>query len=267
MKFNGINDDTIRGQRFSQTGAKFAYTDAATITMSGAGSDSKAVVIVKSSTDTLSVVVAADLTCALSTSGAGGLDTGSEASDTGYYVFLITKPFGKLPALLYSLSPTGPTMPSGYTYRSDPIWFISNDGSSNIIPFIDVNGGCFYTDPVTLGTDLFGYSAWTLVDCSPAAPDNSTMFIYGYSTSKSTSTWNKIRLHTNDSDAINANYESFRFKDVIRSANGAPGAPACLDFPLIDASAGLYYQWQIDPGSGGSNPPRFSLYCRGWALS
>ena len=87
MKFNGINDDTIRGQRFSQTGAKFAYTDAATITMSGAGSDSKAVVIVKSSTDTLSVVIAADLTCALSTAGAGGLDTGSEAQDTGYYVF------------------------------------------------------------------------------------------------------------------------------------------------------------------------------------
>ena len=127
--------------------------------------------------------------------------------------------------------------------------------------------GVFYTDPVTLGTSLLGYSAWTLVDCSAAAPDNSTMFMYAYQTSKVTNVWNAIRLHTNDNDAINANYETFRFHDVIRNANGAPGAPACLNFPLVDASAGLYYQWKIDPGSGGSYPPRLNMYCRGWALS
>ncbi len=81
MRFSGVNSGAVRGQKQTQTGCSFAWTDAATITMTSGGIDSKAVVITKSSTQTRAVIVKAALTCALTTSGAGGLDTGSEANN------------------------------------------------------------------------------------------------------------------------------------------------------------------------------------------
>ncbi len=58
-----------------------------------------------------SVSERADITVA----GAGGLDTGAEASNTMYYLFLIDGTSGT--EALLSLSSTSPTMPSGYTYK------------------------------------------------------------------------------------------------------------------------------------------------------
>jgi hypothetical protein len=49
-------------------------------------------------------------------SGAGGLDTGSEAPSTWYYIWAIAKPDGTR-ALILSLSKTTPVLPSGYTYK------------------------------------------------------------------------------------------------------------------------------------------------------
>jgi hypothetical protein len=48
------------------------------------------------------------------TSGAGGLDTGSIANSTWYYVWLIYN--GSTASAVYSLSSTSPTLPSGYTF-------------------------------------------------------------------------------------------------------------------------------------------------------
>ena len=54
------------------------------------------------------------LTPTTGSSGANGLDTGSWAYSTWYYVFVINGTSGT--AGLFSLSATAPTLPSGYTY-------------------------------------------------------------------------------------------------------------------------------------------------------
>lgn len=54
-------------------------------------------------------------TCSITSSGAGGLDTGSPAYSTWYYVYRIAKADGTKNFLL-SLSETSPTLPSGYTF-------------------------------------------------------------------------------------------------------------------------------------------------------
>lgn len=62
---------------------------------------------------TLSAAVDADIT----SSGAGGLDTGTAASNTWFYIWLIYNPTTTTYAAMLSLSSTAPTMPSGYTLK------------------------------------------------------------------------------------------------------------------------------------------------------
>lgn len=67
------------------------------------------------------------------TSGAGGLDAGSTAASTWYYIWAIYN--GTTQSILMSLSTSAPTMPSGYTYKAriGSLWL---DGSKNIRGFI-----------------------------------------------------------------------------------------------------------------------------------
>ena len=61
-------------------------------------------------------------------SGANGLDTGSEAASTWYYIFRISGTSGE--AGLFSESFDNPTLPAGYTkFRRVGCWY--NDASSN----------------------------------------------------------------------------------------------------------------------------------------
>lgn len=65
----------------------------------------------------------------ITASGANGLDTGAEASDTWYHIWAIAKSDGTQASLL-STSATTPTMPSGYTYKGY-LGAERNNGSSN----------------------------------------------------------------------------------------------------------------------------------------
>lgn len=66
----------------------------------------------------------------IASSGANGLDTGAEAGNTWYYLWIIYN--GSTVAGLISTSATAPTMPSGYTYKA-LIGAVRNDGSSNFV--------------------------------------------------------------------------------------------------------------------------------------
>jgi hypothetical protein len=66
-------------------------------------------------------------------SGAGGLDTGSEASSTWYYIYMISDG-DATHELLLSASPTSPTLPGGYPYKR-LIGAVYNDSSSDLYPF------------------------------------------------------------------------------------------------------------------------------------
>lgn len=70
-------------------------------------------------------------------SGLGSLDTGTIAVDTWYHVHLIRKDSDGSINVLLSLSPTAPSMPSGWTARRR-IGAICTDGSAQIVPFVQV---------------------------------------------------------------------------------------------------------------------------------
>lgn len=72
-----------------------------------------------------------NLTCNIAASGVNGLDTGSEAASTFYFLWLIWNPTTSTLASLFSLSAASPTLPSGYSYKV-LVGSVRNDGSSNL---------------------------------------------------------------------------------------------------------------------------------------
>lgn len=107
------------------TGLDLDYATAASITI-GAGA-------ARNSTNAYDLVVAAPLTVSLAVSGAGGLDTGSEAASSWYAVHLIGDSTGVLaPVGLFSLSATAPSLPTGYdVFRR--IGWVRNNVSSDLL--------------------------------------------------------------------------------------------------------------------------------------
>ena len=63
-------------------------------------------------------------------SGNGGLDTGAVAAGTVYHIFVIKNPTTNAVDILFSLSPSAPTMPSGFTLKRR-VMTMFTDGGSN----------------------------------------------------------------------------------------------------------------------------------------
>lgn len=83
------------------------------------------------------------VTADLETSGAGGLDTGSESSATftWYYVWVIHNPTTDTTSGLLSLDPDSPTMPSGYTYKG-LVGAVANLTDNNLMESYQVDDVC-----------------------------------------------------------------------------------------------------------------------------
>ena len=86
------------------------------------------------------IILPSDLTVSLATSGVNGLDTGTEAASTWYYVWLIRKTTDGTVAALLSTSRTAPTLPTGYDQKTRLKIAVRNDASSNILPFLISSG-------------------------------------------------------------------------------------------------------------------------------
>ena len=105
----------------------------------------------RDSTDAVNIINPSPLTVDLSTSGAGGLDTGSEAANTLYTDYIISGSSGV--AGIASTNQTTPTLPAGYqyfrrvgavrNYSNSDILDFSQEGNSNnrrMVYNADVNG-------------------------------------------------------------------------------------------------------------------------------
>ena len=103
-----------------------------------------------SSTGEFNYVESVNKTCSITSSGAGGLDTGSESSATMYYVWVISD--GTNVNTLLSLSDTAPTMPSGYIYKR-LVSEIFNDASGNFIRFYRDNDKVNFEQPQPVYTN------------------------------------------------------------------------------------------------------------------
>lgn len=118
------------------------------------------------------------LSIALTTSGANGLDTGSEASNTWYYVYAIYNPSTATAAGLLSASSTSPTLPSGYTFYRR-IGAVRNNASSNLYRTLQKGSTVVYTigtNPTATLTMISGSSGsistptWTAVSTTSYVP-------------------------------------------------------------------------------------------------
>mgnify|MGYP003661446157 FL=1 len=61
MKFNGVEESSSQGKRLTQTGCSFAYTDAATITMTPDGMDGFASIVTVNQGGKINTVTVGDL--------------------------------------------------------------------------------------------------------------------------------------------------------------------------------------------------------------
>ena len=73
-------------------------------------------------------------TADITVSGAGGLDTPSEAISTWYYIFAICDDDGATVSILLSTSATAPTLPGSYT-QFKMIGWVFNDGAGDFANF------------------------------------------------------------------------------------------------------------------------------------
>jgi len=89
--------------------------------------------VVRNSAGTAAVLSTVSLTVAITTAGANGLDTGAEAANTGYFLWVIWN--GATVAGLLSASSTAPTLPSGYTHKG-LVGSVFNDSGSNFLTMV-----------------------------------------------------------------------------------------------------------------------------------
>lgn len=122
-----------------------------------------------------------DLDIVITTSGVGGLDTGVEAADTWYFIYIIADSAGvNIVQSLMSISSTSPNMPAGYDRRR-LIGAIRNNTSSNFYNFNSITTGRdkFYLwneSAATLQVLSNGQAmAWANVDMSEFVPPISTL--------------------------------------------------------------------------------------------
>ena len=83
------------------------------------------------------LVSSVNLTADITVSGAGGLDTGSEAGNTWYHIYAISTTAGVVNCV-FSVSNSAPTLPSGYTFYGY-LGAIRNNASSNFLNFQQLN--------------------------------------------------------------------------------------------------------------------------------
>lgn len=170
-------------------GWRFDWTSVSTITAVPTGIYSRGYVPLFTDAEADGLFVEwsdANLTMALSTTGAGGLhDDHSEAANTGYDVYFA---WGKTAALKLFSVPTGTAVNATkisnltggtFTHWSRVTWFVRNDGSSNIKRFQSIvdSRSWQYTDidfvndkVLALGTS----SAVTALSATGWAPTNDT---------------------------------------------------------------------------------------------
>jgi len=158
-----------------------------------------------------------DITMAITASGENGLDDGSEAANTWYYIWLIRK-VDRTVAGLFSASSTAPVMPSGYTEKAI-IGAVRNDASSNFLRFWQFNRRIMYRDA---GLVYSGNppSSFTAVDPSSFVPvaiapkafltfyghENTTEYVYVAPGTQSASTGGILALAVEDESEMSTTH-------------------------------------------------------------
>ena len=116
-------------------------------------------------------------TADIATSGAGGLDTGSEAADAWYYVWIIRKSSDGTVNVLLSASATSPTLPSGYDQKA--LVSAVHNTSGDFVNFTQQDKKYRYAEWIGIASGG-SLGAWTTISCATVVPSALSSFITGH---------------------------------------------------------------------------------------
>jgi hypothetical protein len=197
-RLNGSNRVMVPAHRFWVSGNVPEYVSAGSIRL-----PQHLMMLDDTQQTVLEITNAGGLTLNLATTGAGGLDFGTEAANTWYYIWVCRGSSGTTAVLSTSL--TNPVLPTSFnTYkRRYPYLALRNDGSSNLLRFRmnpmtkevlyhtanwDTTGYSFMSS-ATVGTSAAAYS---LANIIPPIAQFGKLLINAFSAS------NTLRLFVKD---------------------------------------------------------------------
>lgn len=132
-------------------------------------------VVVTTSANVAKILRSVSVVGAITSSGANGLDTGAEAANTIYYLWVIYNPATDTTAALISASSSSPTLPSGYTY-SALVSCVGNNNSSDFISFRQRGNKYAFTTWATMASGSTS-NVLTTVDLTPANMTTNAGFV------------------------------------------------------------------------------------------
>lgn len=94
--------------------------------------------------------------------GEGGLDAGSKANSTWYYLWLIRRSDTGVVDVLFSASATSPTMPANYDQKRRLPGAVFVNGSGNIRPFIQAGRSFYWSTTGTLDVAATGHGSGSI---------------------------------------------------------------------------------------------------------
>jgi hypothetical protein len=114
-------------------------------------------------------ITSVNQTITITTSGAGGLDTGSEAANTIYYCWIIRKSSdGTVSGLFSTASAIGSiTFPSGYD-QAALVSAVGNNNSSDFIDFSQSGSRYSFNTWAIIGSGNVGMGSWSSLDLTPS---------------------------------------------------------------------------------------------------
>ncbi len=186
--------------------------------------------------------------------GAGTLDTGAEAANTHYAVFLIYNPSTGTLNGLFSLSATAPTMPAGYTFKAFLGW-VRNDSGSDFIRFKQHDRECWVC-PVEAYSGAGTNGVATALTINTIVPTTAVRVMGDiYTTSN-----NPLRALLTPGIGVGENYGQLNLSVPSTTAVGAAGVEyASAEFSMpLRTSQTLY--WQTTSNN------TYVVRIRGWKL-
>lgn len=183
--------DPVSIPRSSWRNMKVVRTNATTVTVTADE------VILHDGSDAAVSATSVNEAIAITTSGAGGLDTGAEGSSRWYFVWIIRKSSDGTTDGLVSESSSSPTMPSDYDQKA-LVSAVYNNSSSDFVDFIQNGKRYSYTAWPTIASGNAGTGSWTSIDMSPYVPSALSEYCYGSYTGSSNGS---VTAVTNDSSA------------------------------------------------------------------
>lgn len=174
----------------------------------------------------------------IATSGAGGLDTGVEANDTWYYIWIIYNRVSDIVSALLSVSSTSPTMPSGYDFKA-LVGVVRNDSSGNFVPFQQFGRKIWIPD-TNVFTAKAGSVTYVLESITSLVPPNAKTISGSFGCSSQTAAPSGIGIAGNDS-GLGAQLFSTATATGGTFSNFLAVAPF-VDIPLVQTTQGFYWK-------------------------